>query len=347
MRIIDLRSDTVTRPTNEMRQAMAQAEVGDDVYGDDPTINKLEELAAQLFKKEAALFVPSGTFGNQLALLTHCRPGDEVILEDACHIIQHEGGGAGLIAGAQLRSIASADGMMPLSEIEARIRKVVEIHQPRTALICLENAHSNGNALPLEYMQQVYDLASQYNIPVHMDGARIFNAAEYLQVEPYKLAETVDSFMFCLSKGLCAPVGSMLVGTTEFIHKARRNRKVLGGGMRQAGILAAAGIIALEKMSQRLGQDHKNARLLGKWLKQIDGVELLNKDIQTNMLFCKINLEAPLNSEIFLSRLADCGILTNKPRNGIVRFVTHNDVREADIRRVTDSIKGILTKDFW
>lgn len=347
MRVIDLRSDTVTCPTGEMRQAMAQAAVGDDVYGDDPTVRALEEMAAELLHKEAALFVPSGTFGNQLALITHCQRGDEVILGDDCHIVQHEGGAAALLAGVQLRTLLTDQGQLPLADIEARIRKEEDIHYPRTGLICLENAYSNGCAVPLEYMESVAELAQRYAIPVHLDGARLFNAAEYLQVEASELAGTVDSLMVCLSKGLCAPVGSLLLGSSSFIKKARRNRKIMGGGMRQAGILAAAGIIALEKMSLRLGQDHKNARLLGKWLKQIEGITLCSKEIQTNMVFCKISLEPPLTASIFNSRLADAGILANPPEAGIHRFVTHNDVREVDIRRAADTIKGIITKDFW
>ena len=347
MRTIDLRSDTVTRPTEEMRQAMAQAKVGDDVYGDDPTINQLETLAAQLLQKEAALFVPSGTFGNQVALLTHCQPGDEVILGDDCHIVQHEAGASAVIAGVQLRSIESELGQLPLKAIETRIRRTKDIHCPSTSLICLENSHSNGFTLPLDYMKSVSEMAGCYNIPIHLDGARMFNAAEYLQIEPHEIAATADSIMFCLSKGLCAPVGSMLVGTAAFIAQARKNRKLMGGGMRQAGILAAAGIIALEKMRHRLGQDHKHARLMGKWLNQIDGVSLCSKNIQANMVFCQIDFVPPLDPQSFVQRLAENGILTNPPESGIMRFVTHSDVREADVRRVVDVIKEILTKDFW
>jgi len=347
MRTIDLRSDTVTRPTEEMRQAMAKAEVGDDVYGDDPTVNRLEELAAQILNKEAALFVPSGTFGNQVALLTHCNHGDEVILGDDSHIIQHEAGAAAVISGVQLRTVESELGQIPLKTIESRIRKVDNIHYPRTGLISLENAHGNGCVLPLDYMEAVAEMAGYYKIPIHLDGARIFNAAEYLKVEPHVVAATSDSIMFCLSKGLCAPVGSMLVGSAEFIAKARKNRKIMGGGMRQAGILAAAGIIALEKMRHRLNQDHKNARLLGKWLGQIEEVSLCTKQIQVNMVFCQMDFAPPLNPALFVSRLADAGILINPPEDGAVRFVTHNDVREVDIRRVVDVIKGILTRNFW
>ncbi|MCL2420499.1 MAG: low-specificity L-threonine aldolase [Defluviitaleaceae bacterium] len=347
MRIIDLRSDTVTRPTDEMRQAMAQAEVGDDVYGDDPTVIQLEALSAKLLGKEAALFVPSGTFGNQVAILTHCRPGSEVILGDDCHIIQHEAGAAALISGVQLRTVESVQGQIPINAIETRIRKENDIHYPSTGLICLENVYGNGCVLPLDYMKSVAELAQKYNIPIHLDGARLFNAAEALQVEPHDIAAHADSIMFCLSKGLCAPVGSMLVGSADFIAKARKNRKILGGGMRQVGILAAAGIIALEKMRHRLGQDHKHARLMGKWLNQIEGVTVNKKEIQANMVFCQMELQPPLNPKMFVKRLADAGILANPPEDGLMRFVTHNDVREVDVRKAVDVVKDILTRDFW
>lgn len=347
MKTIDLRSDTVTRPTDEMRKAMAQAEVGDDVYGDDPTVILLEELTAKILRKEAALFVPSGTFGNQVSVLTHTSPGNEVILSEDCHIVQHEAGAAAAISGVQLRCIPSEQGVIPLEAIEARIRKAENLHYPRTALICLENALGNGRVLSLDYMKAVCEMAKRYNIPVHLDGARIFNAAEALKIEPHELAATADSIMFCLSKGLCAPVGSMLAGTAKFIASARKNRKIMGGGMRQVGVLAAAGIIALEKMPGRLSQDHKNARLLGKWLKQIEGVSLSAKDIEINMVFCKIEFASPLTPELFMSRLAEEGILANPPADGTIRFVTHNDIKETDIRRVADVIKDILTKDFW
>ena len=347
MHMIDLRSDTVTRPTDDMRKAMSEAAVGDDVYGDDPTINKLEQLAAEVLHKEAALFVPSGTFGNQVAILTYCRPGDEVILGDDCHIIQHEAGSAAIISGVQLRCVDSEMGMLPIEAIEARIRKTEDIHYPRTSLICLENAHSNGHPLPIDYMKNVAELARKYNIPIHLDGARLFNAAEALGVEAHEITATVDSVMFCLSKGLCAPVGSILAGTKDFIDKARKNRKIMGGGLRQAGILAAAGIIAIDKMRLRLGQDHKNARLLGKWLKQVEGVTLSTKDIHTNMVFFEVNLPKPLTPEVFVERLEKNGVLANPPEDGKMRFVTHNDTRENDIRRAVDVVREVLTKDFW
>jgi L-threonine aldolase (EC 4.1.2.5) len=237
---IDLRSDTVTWPTDAMRRAMAEAPVGDDVYGDDPTINELERLAADMTGKEAALFVPSGTFGNQLSLFTWCPRGSEVILGEQCHIIQHEAGAASVIAGVQTRPIFAPAGILPPEAIEERIRGN-DIHFPPTSLVCLENAHSSGRVVPLSYMREVADLAHRHGLPVHLDGARLFNAATALGVDATEIAGTVDSVMFCLSKGLCAPVGSMLAGPRDFVEKARRKRKIMGGGMRQAGVLAAAG----------------------------------------------------------------------------------------------------------
>ena len=248
MEFIDLRSDTVTKPTREMREAMFNAEVGDDVYGDDPTVVKLENLAARMAGKEAALLVPSGTFGNQLSLMTHCNRGDEVLLGDDCHIVQHEVGASSVIAGVQLRTLNSDKGALDPDEIRSKIRGN-DIHFPRTGLICVENAHSNGRVIPLEIMKEIYQAASEYNIPVHLDGARLFNAAEYLNVPADQNTKYCDSVMFCLSKGLCAPVGSLIVGSKDFIARARKFRKMLGGGMRQAGFISAAGIIALEKMS--------------------------------------------------------------------------------------------------
>ncbi|MDR2841993.1 MAG: threonine aldolase family protein, partial [Spirochaetaceae bacterium] len=230
MNIIDIRSDTVTNPTDAMRQAMAHAEVGDDVYGDDPTVNKLENLAAQTMGKEAALFVPSGTFGNQLALFTWCPRGSEVILGEECHIIQHEAGAASIIAGVQLRQIHAPDGNIDPLEIEKRIRKA-DLHSPETSLICLENAHSSGKAVPLETMKAIRVVAEKHHIKVHLDGARIFNAAASLGCSARDIAACTDSVMFCVSKGLCAPVGSLLCGGKKFIDDARNKRKIMGGGL--------------------------------------------------------------------------------------------------------------------
>ena len=352
MRIIDLRSDTVTQPTDEMRRAMAEAVVGDDVYGDDPTVNKLETLAAEILHKEAALFVPSGTFGNQLALLTHCKRGDEVILDDDCHILQHEAGAPGIISGVNLRAVECDNGYMPLRAIETRIRQIGDdiddLHSPRTGLICLENAHGSGTVLPLDYMREVKKLADRYNVPVHVDGARIFNAAEHLKIPPHELADTADSVMFCLSKGLCAPVGSILAGNAEFVRRARKNRKLMGGGLRQAGVLAAAGLISLgDTMRRNISQDHKLARKLCKWLGETGYVTVRPDNVHINMVFCGIEIINPLTAEQFTARMNAAGILINAPGDGHMRLVTHYGITENDLKYTVETIYGILTRDYW
>ena len=248
MRYIDLRSDTVTMPTEEMRKAMAEAEVGDDVYQDDPTVNRLEKLAAEKVGKEAALFVPSGTFGNQLCVMTHTNRGDEIILGEDCHITLHEVGAAAVIAGVQLRTLPSKNGMLDPKQVEKAIRCEEDIHYPHTGLICVENAHGLGTVIPLDNLKEIKDIGERHNIPVHLDGARIFNAALALGVDAKDIAKYCDSVMFCLSKGLGAPVGSMVAGTRELIEKARKNRKLMGGGVRQEGILAASSIIAVKHL---------------------------------------------------------------------------------------------------
>ncbi|HBD65179.1 MAG TPA: threonine aldolase, partial [Clostridiales bacterium] len=272
MRYIDLRSDTVTMPTDEMRQAIANAEVGDDVYGDDPTINKLEKLAAEKVGKEAALFVPSGTFGNQLAILTHTRRGQEIIVGVNNHIVLHEVGASAVIAGVQLRTLETKNGTMNPADVENAIR-VDDIHEPETGLICVEEAHGCGAVVPLSALNEIKKIGEKHGIPVHMDGARIFNAAVSLGVDVKEVAACCDTLMFCLSKGLAAPAGSMVAGSKAFIDRARKYRKLMGGGMRQVGLLAAAGIIALEKMTERLGEDHENAKYMAERLSEIPGIE--------------------------------------------------------------------------
>lgn len=341
MRYIDLRSDTVTMPTEEMRKAIFKAEVGDDVYGDDPTVNKLEKLAAEIVGKEAALFVVSGTMGNQLGVMTHTLRGDEVILGENSHIAVHEVGAAAVLSGVQLRTIKSDDDILYPEAIEKAIR-ADDIHEPRTGLICLENALANGTVVPLDVMKGVYEVAKCHNIPVHLDGARIFNAATTLGCTAADIAKYTDSVQFCLSKGLCAPVGSILAGTEEFIKKARKNRKLLGGGMRQAGILAAAGIVALEKMTKRLAEDHENAKYLGKRLLEIPGIELNLEKIQINMVFFKLSRPG-FDSSSLVSKLFEKGIKINGPEGGLFRFVTNNDVTKKDIDYVIDVMKEILS----
>lgn len=326
--MIDLRSDTVTQPTDAMRQAMASAPVGDDVYGDDPTTLKLESLAAELMGKEAALFVPSGTMANQLAIMTHTRRGDEAILGKNSHIVAHEVGAAAVISGVNYCALDLPHDLLTAEAVASHIREA-DIHYPDTGLICLENALGNGRVLPLEDMSQIYEVAKAHEIPLHLDGARIFNAATHLGVSAKDVAQYSDSLMFCLSKGLCAPVGSLLVGSRDFIRKAKRNRKLLGGGMRQTGILAAAGLIALEEMTQRLHIDHDNAKYLGEKLAELSYVSIDTEQIHINLVFFELNIP---NASGLAQHLLDHGIKINGPEHGkLFRFVTHNWVSKADI----------------
>lgn len=338
---IDLRSDTVTLPTDEMRQAMFEAVVGDDVYGDDATINELERLTAEMFGKEAGLFVPSGVMSNQVALFTHVVRGEEVILPDNCHIVAHEAGSAAIIAGAQLRTVQNVAGEMPLDMVENYIRKDPnDIHQPRTALITYENADSDGQVRSVEYMKSVWELAKRYDLPVHVDGARIFNAAAYLDVDVKEMAQYCDTMSVCLSKGLCAPVGSVLVGSKEFIALARRKRKMLGGGMRQAGILAAAGIVALKKMIKRLKEDHENAAYMVERLMEVKGLEVYKERQQISMVFFKLK-DYPLDSAALVKYMAENGVIINGEDNGIMRYVTHAYVSREEIDKVVDLMKSV------
>ena len=341
MKIIDLRSDTITMPTQRMREAMLCAEVGDDVYGEDPTICKLETMAAELLGKEAALFVTSGTQGNQIAVMTHTRPGDEVILEEKSHIISFEVGGLGYLAGVQARLVKGKNGIMDPKDIEAAIREE-DIHQPETSLICVENTHNRGGGtvIPMDVLQKTYEIAQNHNIPVHMDGARIFNAATYLKVPVKDIAQYADSIMFCLSKGLCAPVGSILVGSKKFIKKARKYRKMLGGGLRQGGFLAAAGIVALEDMIGNLEKDHENAKLLAEGLSQIPGIKIDAESVQTNIVI--IDIEGlGINADEFSAKLQDHNIKVNGGSGYSVRFVTPYWIETEDIKRALEVIGNL------
>lgn len=330
--MIDIRSDTVTQPTKKMREAIYNAVVGDDVYEDDPTIKELETLSAKITGKDAALFVPSGTFGNQLALFTHCKRGNEVILADNCHIIAHEVGASSIIASVQLRPIDCDGGNMPLEEIKKRVRKSEDdIHFPNTDLICMENAHSTGTVIPIEKMKEIYEYARENNIAVHLDGARLFNAATYLNVSPEEITRYTDSVMFCLSKGLCAPVGSILAGDEKFIKKARKKRKIMGGGLRQAGFLGAAGLVALRDMIEPLKNDHKNAKLLANEMKKIPEIEINLNTVQINMVFFKIN---SVNTDKIQKFFFDNNIKINGPENGEFRFVTNYWINEEDINYI-------------
>lgn len=340
MKYIDLRSDTVTVPTQAMRDAMYNAEVGDDVYEDDPTVKKLEEYAAELVGKEAALFVPSGTFGNQLALLTHCKRGDEVIVGDDAHIVVHEVGASSVIAGVQLRTLKSTYGQLDPSEVESKIRGI-DIHFPGTGLICLENAHSNGRVIPLSNMSEIYSISRKHNIPIHLDGARLFNAAAHLGVGADEITKYCDSVMFCLSKGLCAPVGSILAGSKEFIARARKGRKLMGGGLRQSGFLAAAGLVALKDMRERLKEDHENAVLLGKELSKIPGIDVDLENIHINMVFFKMN-KTGYDSDKLVKEFLNRGIKINSEENGEMRFVTNYWVTKDNIYYVVNTLKELL-----
>jgi threonine aldolase len=328
---IDLRSDTVTWPTPEMRSAMANAVVGDDVYGDDPTVNDLESFAASLLGKEAALFAVSGTMGNQLALMAQVSRGEEVILSERCHIVQHEAGAAAILAGAQLRCLPVRNGRMDTGSVESTIRKdPANIHSPRTALICLENADSDGHVLELSYHKEIRCIADRHQVAVHLDGARLFNAAAVLHASPADVARDADTVQICLSKGLCAPVGSILAGKKDVIDLARRKRKILGGGMRQAGILAAAGLVALKDMAGRVSEDHARAKWLAEQLRMRPGQFELISEPEINMVFFRLT-NYPLSAEKLVCALRERHILINEPDDGVFRLVTHYWVDSQDL----------------
>lgn len=339
MRYIDLRSDTVTMPTDEMRQAIANAEVGDDVYGDDPTINKLEKLAAEKVGKEAALFVPSGTFGNQLAILTHTRRGQEIIVGVNNHIVLHEVGASAVIAGVQLRTLETKNGTMNPADVENAIR-VDDIHEPETGLICVEEAHGCGAVVSLSTLKEIKKIGEKHGIPVHMDGARIFNAAVSLGVDVKEVAACCDTLMFCLSKGLAAPAGSMVAGSKAFIDRARKYRKLMGGGMRQVGLLAAAGIIALEKMTERLGEDHENAKYMAERLSEIPGIEVIKDRLDIDMVFFKMGEDVILEKTL-IDSLYEKNIKVNGSEAGEYRFVAHIGVSKEEIDYVINCMKEL------
>jgi len=345
METIDLRSDTVTQPTPEMREAMAKAPVGDDVYGDDPTINQLQELAAAKLGKEAGLFVPSGTMGNLAAILTHCARGDEVIMGQHSHTFLHEGGGISSLGGihsCQLKE--QADGSLALDEIEAALRNPEDDHEPVTRLIEIENTQNacGGLCLTPEYTRRLADFAHARGLILHLDGARIFNAAVAQGVDVKQLTGPVDSVTFCLSKGLAAPVGSVLCGTAEFIKKARKVRKHLGGGMRQAGILAAAGIVALEKMVDRLAEDHARARTLAEGLSEIPGIRLDPGSPATNMIFFDLAASVKLSPAQIERQLAERGVLTSASGPRRFRLVTHVWIDQAGVDKTVAAFREVL-----
>ncbi len=339
--MIDLRSDTVTWPTEEMRLAMAQAVVGDDVYGEDPTINRLEKLGAQKVGKEAALFVPSGTMSNLVALLAHTRPGEEIIVGAEAHIYYYEVGGLARVAGVLPRLIDDRDGIFTAEAIEKAFRPP-NPHFPETRLICLENTHNRGGGAitPVENLREIYDLAREHGLSVHLDGARIFNAAVATGCPVTDFTRYADSVTVCLSKGLSAPVGSLLTGTREVVTRARKARKLVGGGMRQAGVLAAAGIVALEKMVDRLAEDHANARHLAGGLAVIPGIIIDPGRVQTNIV--SYELTSRITDGEFLMRLLDRGVLAGSSAPQRIRMVANRMVSAADIEIALEAVRAVM-----
>jgi threonine aldolase len=350
--LIDLRSDTVTRPDAEMRQAMAAAVVGDDAYGEDPTVRELEEESAAALGCEAALFVPSGTMGNQIAMRLHCAPGREVICDARSHIIQLELGALAALSGLLPRTLAPADGLLDPDEVEAAVAPDVP-YRARTGLIVVENTHNlaGGTVYDRQRLDRLIAVARRHRLPIHLDGARIWNAAVAVGVPPAALAEGFDSVMFCLSKGLGAPVGSLLCGRRDFIAEARRMRKMLGGGMRQAGVLAAAGLVALRKGPGRLGEDHENAALLARAVAELPGVELDPGAVKTNIVVFRVAARGGFAGEpaagaaasapayAFLSRLRELGVLGSAASRDEVRLVTH---RDAPRPRIDEAIRRLF-----
>ena len=343
MRIVDLRSDTITRPTPSMRQAMAEAEVGDDVFGEDPTVNRLERMAAERLGKESSLFVASGTMGNLVSLLAHCGRGDEVILGDLSHTFLNEQGGMAALGGIHPRTLRNRpDGTIDLNEIEAAIR-ADNVHFPRTRLISLENTHNrcNGSPLSLAYMAEVRELATRFGLKVHLDGARIFNAAVALGVEAKELASGADSVSFCLSKALAAPAGSVVCGNRDFIAEARRARKVLGGGMRQAGMLAAACVVALEEMVERLVDDHANARRLAHGLRDVAEFTTDAELVRTNIVYVEIE-RRDMTSHLLVEKLKAKGVLVLPTGPYSIRAVTNYHVTLEDIEHALEAFRQVL-----
>jgi threonine aldolase len=344
MRTIDLRSDTVTLPTPEMRRAIAEAALGDDVYHEDPTVNRLEALAAERVGKEAALLVPSGTMGNLLAALAHCARGEEAIVGDESHMYHYEAGGVSVLGGVALHPVRTGPGgELELADIAGAARNAGDSHEAITRLICLENTHNRrgGVVLPLDYMRAVHDFAKGRGLSVHLDGARIFNAATALGVEARAIARHADSVMFCLSKGLAAPVGSLLAGDAAFVARARRARKLLGGGMRQAGIIAAAGIVALERMTERLAEDHAGARLLAEGLATFPQLAIDPATVQTNMVMFQPRAGYGTR-EGLIRALAERGLLVGASGATNIRAVTHYGIDTGDIEEALEIVRATL-----
>src|SRR5438034_11203187 len=342
-RIVELRSDTFTQPTESMRRAMAVAEVGDDVWDKDPTTHRIQERAAQMVGMEASLFVPSGTMGNLCALLSHAQPGDEVIVEVDSHIFQNEVAGASAVGGLQLRPLNSENGRLQPEQV-ARVIRQPDIHEPRSTLLCLENTHNRkgGTCLSPGQTEALCAVAHQAGLKVHLDGARIFNAAVAQRVDVRELTGPVDSVMFCLSKGLSAPVGSMLAGSVDFIERARRMRKMVGGGMRQAGVLAAAGLCALTEMVDRLAEDHANARRLAEGLQGLSGIDVDIGRVETNMVFGECH--PPATARHFIDRCRTAGVLLDQASAYRWRMVTHRGVTSEDVDYAVGAIRRLFVE---
>jgi threonine aldolase len=341
--MIDLRSDTLTHPTPAMRSAMAAAEVGDDVFGEDPTVKRLEALAAERMGQAAALFVTSGTMANLICQMVHCRRGDEMLVGDQAHIFYFEQGGSAAIGGIHPRSLPNQpDGTLRLADLEAAVRPD-DVHFPRTRLIALENTHNRcaGTPLSTDYIRSVVGLAQRFNLKVHVDGARIFNAAVAQNVAPSELTAGVDSVSFCLSKGLAAPVGSLVCGSADFIAEARRARKVLGGGMRQAGVLAAAGIVALTQMVERLAEDHHNARMLAQRLAELPGLEVSPAAVKTNLVFARLTRSDMTAAEL-VRRLDALGVRVLASTRDKIRAVTHYQVGAGEMEAAAEVFRKVL-----
>lgn len=336
---IDLRSDTVTKPTPDMRAAMAAAEVGDDVYAEDPTINRLEQRAAEVFGKEAAIFVPTGSMGNQIALRLHTQPGKEVVCEARSHVMDWEMGMAAVFSGCQLRTVPGQRGVLRWRDIEPALSTTGLYYRAQTGLVWIENTHNmaGGTVTPLAVMQELVAGAHERGLPIHLDGARVFNAAVALGTDVATLTRGFDTVNFCLSKGLCAPVGSMLVGSAEQIARARSLRKALGGGMRQAGILAAAGLIALDEMPARLHEDHANAKLLASALSMVEGLSIDPAEVETNIVIFAVEMDAAG----FVASLKQAGVLAGAVGPKSVRLVTHRDVDAAACARAAEIVRQV------
>lgn len=341
MKIIDLRSDTVTKPTDDMLDAMYKAEVGDDNYGEDPTINRLEQLASEVMEKEAALFVPTGTMGNQVAILTHTDRGDEIITDTASHIFTNEMGAPAVISSVLVRPVKADKGVLDPKKIKAVIRPQGNV--PRTSMLCIENTHNRagGIATSVERMHKLCQLANDHHIAVHVDGARIFHASIALGVKAADLVRHADSVMFCLSKGLSAPAGSMLVGNQEFIARARTQRKFIGGQMRQVGYLAAAGIVALEKMVDRLAEDHEKAKILAEGLKNIKGIDIDVESVQTNIVIFDIS-SFEIDAASFLLKLEEHKIKAYAFSDSVIRMIPTRHTCSNDITKTISAVEKVV-----